>query len=96
MNDDVMFSISQFRDAWRLLCGACPGHLKDRSGAVEYIFSGLPIPFFNVALVTARNVSADALEAQGRQACEWAGDTRVPWMFMATREALGADVGAWS
>lgn len=94
MADDVEFSISQFRQAWRLFCGACPGHLADRNGAVEYIFSGLPIPFFNVAVVTARNVAADALQAQARLACAWAADKHVPWMFVVTHEALGPGVDA--
>jgi hypothetical protein len=44
MNDDVAFSISQFRDAWQLMCGACPDYLADGSGDADYIFSGLPIP----------------------------------------------------
>ena len=88
MGNDVEFSISQFRHAWRLFCGACPGHLADRNGAVEYIFSGLPIPFFNVAVVTARDVAPDALRAQARLACGWAADKQVPWMFVVTHEAL--------
>jgi GNAT superfamily N-acetyltransferase len=94
MGDDVGFSISQFRQAWRLFCGACPSHLADRNGAVEYIFSGLPVPFFNVAVVTARNVSADALQAQARLACTWSADKGVPWMFVVTHEALEAGVDA--
>lgn len=96
MADDVEFSISQFRQAWRLFCGACPSHLADRNGAVEYIFSGLPIPFFNVAVVTARNVAADALQAQARLACAWAADKRVPWMFVVTHESLVSGVDAAS
>jgi GNAT superfamily N-acetyltransferase len=94
MTDDVEFSISQFRQAWRLFCGACPGHLADGNGAVEYIFSGLPIPFFNVALITACNVSAQALSAQARLACGWAADKDVPWMFVVTHEALLPGVDA--
>ena len=96
MSDDVRFSISQFRDAWRLLCGASPGFVADGNGAVEYIFSDLPIPFFNVALVTARNVSAGTLQAEARQACEWAAPRSVPWMFVVTHEALAPGVDAAS
>lgn len=96
MGDDIEFSITQFRQAWRLFCGACPNHLADRNGAVEYIFSGLPIPFFNVAVVTARNVAADALQAQARLACGWAADKRVPWMFVVTHEVLVPGVDAAS
>ena len=28
VGDDIDFSISQFGDAWRLLCGGSPGHVK--------------------------------------------------------------------
>ena len=96
MSDDVDFSISQFGDAWRLMCGASPGYLAKGNGAVDYIFSGLPIPFFNAALVTARNVSASALQTGARQACEWAAPRSVPWMFIVTHEALAPGVDAAS
>jgi ribosomal protein S18 acetylase RimI-like enzyme len=94
MNDDAGLSISLFRDAWRLLCGASPGFLTGDDANVNYIFSGLPIPFFNVALVTADGVSGDALAAIGRRACEWAADKPVPWMFIVTHEALAPGVDA--
>lgn len=94
MNDDVAFSISQFRDAWRLMCGACPGYLAKTTDDVDYIFSGLPIPFFNAAIVGARDISRDGLVAMGRQACDWAAPQSVPWMFVVTHEALGAGVDA--
>ena len=96
MNDDVAFSISQFRDAWRLMCGACPEYQTDRTGDVDYIFSGLPIPFFNAAVVGARDISRDALAAMGRQACDWAADKSVPWLFVVTHEALADGVDASS
>ena len=94
MSVDVGFSISQFGDAWRLLCGASPGYVATGNGAVEYIFSGLPIPFFNVALVTGRNVAAETLETEARKACEWARPRSVPWMFIVTHEALAPGVDA--
>jgi hypothetical protein len=96
MTDDVDFSISQFGDAWRLLCGASSGYVADGNGAVEYIFSGLPIPFFNVALLTARPVSAAALQGEGETACGWAVPRSVPWMFIVTHEALAPGVDAAS
>src|SRR5687767_5910440 len=94
MNDDAGLSISQFRDAWRLLCGSCPGYLTGDAADVNYIFSGLRIPFFNVALVTADQISGDTLAAIGRRACEWAADKPVPWMFIVTHEALAPGVDA--
>jgi GNAT superfamily N-acetyltransferase len=88
MNGDVNFSIAQFRGAWNLLCRACTGYVTDQAGGVEYIFSGVPIPFFNVAVVTAVDIPARELEAQGRAACLWAADKAVPWMFVVTHEML--------
>ena len=96
MNDDVVFSISQFRDAWRLMCGACPDYLADGAGDVDYIFSRLPIPFFNAAIVGARDISRDALTAMARDACDWAAEKAVPWMFIVTHEALAKGVDASS
>jgi len=96
MNDDVAFSISQFRDAWRLMCGACPGYLTGGASDVDYIFSGLPIPFFNAAIVGARDISRDALTTMGLAARAWAADRHVPWMFIVTHEALAPGVDAAS
>src|SRR5688572_17052591 len=36
MNDDAGLSISQFRAAWRLLCGSCPGYLTGDAANVNY------------------------------------------------------------
>lgn len=96
MSDDVGFSISQFGDAWRLMCGASPEYVAERSPRVDYIFSGLPVPFFNVGLVTGRDVSASALQTEARQACEWAAPRSVPWMFVVTHDALAPGVDAAS
>ena len=96
MNDDVDFSISQFGDAWRLMCGAAPGHVIDGTQDVDYIFSGQPIPFFNVALVTARDISRDALDALGRDAVKWSAGQAAPWMFIVTHDALAPGVDAAS
>ena len=49
-----------------------------------------PIPFFNIALLTARGISADDLKSRAREACAWASDKRVPRLFLLTHEALGA------
>ena len=94
MNDNVEFSISQFRKAWRVLCGAAPGYLTDGDDDVDYVFSGVPIPFFNVAFVTARGVSREALAAHGRAARQWAADKAVPWLFIVTHETLAPGVDA--
>ena len=94
--DDIDFSISQFCDAWTLFCGAAESHVFQRTHGVDYLFSRLPIPFFNAAVVTARDVSQDQLSAHGRDACAWAAAKAVPWMFVVTHEALASGVDAVS
>ena len=94
MNVGVDFSIAQFRDAWRLFCSGCPGKDFSSRDGVEYIFSGLPIAFFNVALITGSRVSGDALDANGRAACGFASERQLPWLFIVTHEALDPGVDA--
>jgi GNAT superfamily N-acetyltransferase len=93
-HDDVDLSIGQFARAWRLMCDGAPKRSVARSEGVEYVFSGLPITFFNLALLTARGISSDQLKSHAREACGWASDKRVPWMFVLTHEALGPEQDA--
>ena len=62
-DDRVDLSVRQFSEAWRLMCTGVAGHTAAVADGVEYIFSGCPIPFFNVAFLTGRNISAAALKA---------------------------------
>jgi hypothetical protein len=90
MTDQVTLSISQFVDAWRLIGRAIPGSTIEAGDGVAYIFTGLPIPFFNVALPTLGPLSAAALEASARSAIHRAARVRdtPPWLFIVTHEAL--------
>src|SRR6187431_3043613 len=92
LNSDLDLSVSQILGAWRIMCGR-PGV---SANGVDYIFSGVPVAFFNVAVLTARDVAAGALEAAGTAACTWAADKAVPWLFMVTHETLtpGTDAAA--
>jgi len=94
MRDDVDLSIRQFAEAWRLMCGGAPGSSLARGENVEYVFSGSPIPFFNIALLTARGISANDLKSGAREACAWASDKGVPWLFLLTHEGLGPGLDA--
>jgi GNAT superfamily N-acetyltransferase len=94
MNDSVQLSIDQFTGAWRLMCAASARHRSSTEGDVELVFSGLPIAFFNVGLLTGRDLSADALAASGRRACNWAAAQGLPWLLVTTHEALGDGVDA--
>ncbi|HEY6509803.1 MAG TPA: GNAT family N-acetyltransferase [Vicinamibacterales bacterium] len=88
--------MSQFRDAWRAMCSPGPAPRFEAGDGVDYIFSGLPVAFFNVALVTARDVSGQALAAMGERACAWAAPTSLPWLFVVTHEAVASGVNATS
>lgn len=94
MNDDVTLSISQMDGAWRLMCAGSPGYVAEATAGVQYIFSGVPISFFNIALVKGSGLSAEALSTLGHEACAWASPRTVPWLFMVTHERLEAGVDA--
>lgn len=92
--DDVALSLSQFAAAWRVLCAESPAAALSASDGIEYVFSGLPIGFFNIALPTGHGLSAEALTTLGKDACSWASHRDVPWMFIATHERLADGVDA--
>jgi len=94
MSDNVTLSITQFLEAWRIFGRACPATKLLNAGAAEYIFTGLPIAFFNVVVVTAQQVSAPLLDATARSAVHWAEATGAPWLFVVTHEALEPGVDA--
>lgn len=94
MHDDVALSIRQFTEAWRIMCTAGPGHTLASGHGVEYVFSGLPIAFFNVAILTERGMSGGALQTGAQNACVWAAPHGVPWLLILTHEALDSDTDA--
>jgi ribosomal protein S18 acetylase RimI-like enzyme len=94
MTDPVQLSIDQFTHAWRLMCGASSKYQSSTAEDVALVFSGLPIAFFNVGLVTGRDLSAAALATAGRRACDWAAAQGVPWLLVTTHEALADAVDA--
>lgn len=95
VNDPVGLSIRQFVDAWRVMCSGALHYNEGAEDGVHYIFSGVPIVFFNVGVVTGRDVSAAALQASGQRACAWAATKGgVPWLFVITHEALAPGTDA--
>ncbi len=94
--DDVSLSISQIDGAWRLLCTRGPKFVVAETEGIQYIFGGLPVSFFNLAILTGSSLSAEALSARAREACAWAAPQSVPWLLMVTHERLqpGVDVAA--
>ena len=94
MNDDVKFSLRQIDGAWRLMCAGGPRPVVAASDGIQYIFSGVPISFFNLALLTGSDLSAEGLGALGREACAWAAAQSVPWLLVVTHEQLEPGVDA--
>jgi GNAT superfamily N-acetyltransferase len=93
-DDRVELSVRQFSEAWRLMCTGVAGHTAAVADGVEYIFSGCPIGFFNVAFPTGRTVSAAALKAAADGARAWTSDKGVPWIFLVTHETLASGTDA--
>lgn len=82
-------SIRQLVRAWELFCIPAPGYARHSAPGVECIFSNVPIPFFNMAVVTSGDV-ASAAEA----ASTWAAQHPVAWLLAVTAPAtLPEDLG---
>ena len=94
VNGSVELSIRHFVDAWRLMCASAPRYAEESAHGIHYVFSGIPIPFFNVALLTDASVAAEALGAAGERACDWASKRGAPWLFVVTNETLAAGTDA--
>ncbi len=92
--DPIDLSIHLFRESWRVMFADRPGAKMASSDGVDYVFSGLPIAFFNIAFLTSRIDSADALQARARAACAWAAEQNAPWLMMVTHEALSPGLDA--
>ena len=90
----IDLGINQFVDAWRLMCSGASGYTGGEADGVQFIFSGVPIPFFNVAVVTDRQVSADALKQAAGRTTIWSAGKKVPWLLVVTHETLESGVDA--
>jgi hypothetical protein len=91
MNDDVTVSIRQIDGAWRLMCAGGPEPAVAAREGIQYIFSGVPIGFFNLAVLTDSDLSAEALGTRGCEACAspLSGRTR-PVLLQRRRRARAA------
>lgn len=92
MSDSLALSLSQFERAWQTLCAAAPGHVMASQPGMELLFSRLPIPFFNVAILTERLGSAAALRARAAEASAFATRQGVPWFLVVTHDLLAPGV----
>lgn len=90
----VDLSVRQMCEAWRVMCRDAPERRVSSADGIDYIFSSLPVAFFNVAILTRPSVTADALRSLGHAAREWAAEMPVPWFFVVTHEWLEPGVDA--
>ena len=90
----VALSLRQFSEAWRVMCSGSPRYARQVSDTAEYTFSGVPVGFFNVALLTGRALDANTLAQQAQDAVMWSADKQVPWLLVITQENLGRGMDA--
>jgi GNAT superfamily N-acetyltransferase len=88
----VDLSFSQMLGTWRIMSAAAPRAAQASHPGLECIFTGIPVPFCNVALITDARVTAAALATHGERACAFAADKDVPWLFVVTQETLDEGV----
>ncbi len=94
MNESLELSQRQLLGAWELMCAPAPTYIRDSRPGLEFVFSHLPIPFFNIAVVSGERLSSDDLAARGRDACQWSSTRNVPWFLVVTEEGLEAPAEA--
>jgi len=94
MNDKAELSISQFLGAWQFFCNAVPTSVREIQPGMEMLFTGIPVPFFNVVFQTRPLESAARLGELGRDACALAADHEVPWFLVLTHEILAPGIDA--
>jgi GNAT superfamily N-acetyltransferase len=94
VSDAFDLSIRQFVEAWRLMFANLPTASVGEGDGAEYIFSGLPVGFFNIAFLTSRVDSARTLQSRAQTAAAWAADRGGPWLLTVTHEALSPGVDA--
>jgi hypothetical protein len=88
MPDLVDLSNDQFLSAWRLFAQACSGFAEGSARGVRMVFAGVPVPFFNVALMDSEIPSEDELRLRADGAAEWAHVRTCPWFLVLCHESL--------
>lgn len=94
MNEKLSLSIGQFRSAWRVMCAAAPNSARASMPGMELLFSRIPIPFFNVVVLTDRVESSSSLGKLAKDACAAAAEYAVPWFLVVTYETLAKGIDA--
>jgi GNAT superfamily N-acetyltransferase len=92
IENKLSLTIRQFTLAWQAFCEPIPGNQIASIPGVELIFSCLPVPFLNVAVLSGAIQSAEELKSLGSQACEWAAGTDVPWFLVVTHDLLSEGI----
>lgn len=81
-------------DAWQALHHGVVGAEYRRGGLVEVAWSGIPIIFFNVAVVARVPRSIDEFAASIRETVQWIRERQrgaaIPWMLAVCPSTLGS------
>lgn len=76
------------------MCSASPDRVSSSVPGMTFHFSHIPIPFFNIALLTSEIESTATLRDLASGAVAWATRRQVPWFLVVTRENLPAGTDA--
>jgi hypothetical protein len=64
MPDHVDLSLSPISGAWQVMSAGSPALATQSGNGIEFVFSGLPILFFNIAVLTDRDLSSETLSSR--------------------------------
>lgn len=78
-----------FLNAWEVIGAGAPDAIRHSLEGMEFAWSGLPSPFFNLALSTAAPASLEAFSTAVADAVAWAAPRNAPWMLGLCHETLG-------
>jgi GNAT superfamily N-acetyltransferase len=94
VNSEINLSLSQVCGAWQQMCVSFPQAAFAETSAAQCLFAGIPIPFFNLGVLTREASSPEDLAGQAGEVCAWAQPHQLPWFLMATHENLAPGVDA--
>lgn len=94
MNTEINLSLSQVCGAWRQMCAPFPQAAFAQTPAAQCLFAGIPVPFFNLGVLTQQAPSASALAEQAHEVCAWAQPHQLPWFLTVTHQKLSPGVDA--
>ncbi len=78
-----------FLKAWEVIGSGAPDAGRHSLEGIELAWSGLPSPFFNLALSIAAPASLGDFSAKVKETVDWATPRNAPWILGLCQETLG-------